>query len=50
MLTDITLGQYYPGNSCIHRLDPRTKILAVLFYMVMVFLANSPLSNEILIG
>ena len=50
MLTDITLGQYYPGNSCIHRLDPRTKILAVLFYMVMVFLANSPLSYGILIG
>lgn len=50
MLTDITLGQYYPGNSCIHRLDPRTKILAVLFYMVMVFLAASPLSYGILIG
>lgn len=50
MLTDITLGQYYPGNSCIHRLDPRTKILAVLFYMVMVFLANSPLSYGILIA
>ena len=50
MLTDITLGQYYPGNSCIHRLDPRTKILAVLFYMVMVFLANSLLSYGILIG
>ena len=44
MLTDITLGQYYPGNSCIHRLDPRTKILSVLFYMVMVFMADSPLS------
>ncbi|WP_270421455.1 energy-coupling factor transporter transmembrane component T family protein [Acidaminococcus massiliensis] len=50
MLTDITLGQYYPGNSCIHQLDPRTKILAVLFYMVMVFLAASPLSYGILIG
>ena len=50
MLTDITLGQYYPGNSCIHRLDPRTKILAVLFYMGMVFLAASPLSYGILIA
>ena len=50
MLTDITLGQYYPGNSCIHRLDPRTKILAVLFYMVMVFLAETPLSYGVLIG
>lgn len=37
MLTEITLGQYYPGSSPIHHLDPRTKILGVLFYMVMVF-------------
>ena len=50
MLTDITLGQYYPGNSCIHRLDPRTKILSVLFYMVMVFMADSPLSYGLLIA
>ena len=50
MLTDITLGQYYPGSSCIHHLDPRTKILAVLFFMVMVFLAVSPLSYGLLIG
>ncbi len=50
MLTDITLGQYYPGESCIHHLDPRTKILAVLFYMVMVFLAETPLSYGVLIG
>ncbi|WP_270440840.1 energy-coupling factor transporter transmembrane protein EcfT [Acidaminococcus provencensis] len=50
MLTDITLGQYYPGNSCIHRLDPRTKILSVLFYMVMVFMADSPLSYGMLIA
>ena len=50
MLTDITLGQYYPGNSCIHHLDPRTKILAVLFFMVMVFLAVSPVSYGLLIA
>ena len=50
MLTDITLGQYYPGNSCIHRLDPRSKILSVLFYMVMVFMADSPLSYGLLIA
>ena len=29
-LKDITLGQYFPGNSLLHRLDPRTKILAVV--------------------
>lgn len=50
MLSDITLGQYYPGSSCIHRLDPRTKILAVLCYMVMVFLADVPISYGILIA
>ena len=37
MLKDITLGQYFPGNSFIHRLDPRTKILSMIVYIVMVF-------------
>ena len=41
MLTDITLGQYYPGNSCIHRLDPRTKILAVLFYICLLYTSDA---------
>lgn len=40
-MLDITLGQYYPGNSFIHRLDPRTKILTTLILVVAVFLANS---------
>ena len=40
-MLDITLGQYYPGNSFIHRLDPRTKILATLLLIVAVFLANT---------
>ena len=30
MLKDITLGQYFPGNSPIHRMDPRTKLLALI--------------------
>ena len=30
MLADITLGQYYPGTSFVHKLDPRTKILATM--------------------
>lgn len=42
MLKDITLGQYMPGNSFIHRLDPRTKILLTLLYIVMVFCVSSP--------
>ncbi len=38
MIRDITLGQYYPGNSWIHRLDPRVKIIATLLYIVALFL------------
>lgn len=37
MIRDITLGQYYPGESCIHRLDPRTKIIATLVYVAAIF-------------
>ncbi len=37
MLKDITLGQYFPGNSFVHRLDPRTKILFVIVYITMIF-------------
>ena len=40
-MLDITLGQYYPGNSFIHRLDPRTKILTTMLLIVAIFLANS---------
>ncbi len=39
-MTNITLGQYFPGNSSIHRLDPRTKILLMLLYIVLVFLVR----------
>lgn len=37
MLNDITLGQYFPGTSFIHRLDPRTKILLVIALIVLIF-------------
>lgn len=39
MLKDITLGQYFPGNSFIHRLDPRTKLISLVAYIVCLFLA-----------
>ncbi len=39
-LKDITLGQYFPGNSVVHRLDPRTKLIAVVLYIVALFLAS----------
>ena len=41
MLKDITLGQYFPGSSPLHRLDPRTKIILTVVYIVGVFLADS---------
>ena len=41
MLRDITLGQYYNTKSVIHSLDPRTKILGTLVYMVSLFAFNS---------
>ena len=40
MLKDITLGQYIPGNSIAHRLDPRTKILLVTLYIIALFSAK----------
>ena len=40
MLKDITLGQYFPGNSVIHRLDPRTKLLLLIAYIVALFSAS----------
>ena len=39
MLKDITLGQYFPGNSVIHRLDPRTKLILLVVYIVALFMA-----------
>ncbi len=40
MLKDITLGQYFPGNSPIHRLDPRTKLIGMIAYIVVVFVIS----------
>ena len=37
MLKDITLGQYFPGNTVAHRLDPRTKLIMVVLYIVALF-------------
>ena len=39
MLKDITLGQFFPGNSVIHRLDPRTKLVMLVVYIVALFTA-----------
>ena len=41
MLRDITLGQFFPGNSLLHKIDPRIKIIISISYIVAVFLATS---------
>ena len=41
MIRDITLGQYYPGNSWVHRLDPRVKIIATLLFIVELFIVDN---------
>ena len=40
MLKDITLGQFFPGDTIVHRLDPRTKLILVFLYIVALFQAN----------
>ncbi|MCL2843663.1 MAG: energy-coupling factor transporter transmembrane protein EcfT [Oscillospiraceae bacterium] len=44
MLRDITLGQYFPGDTVIHRLDPRTKLIMVMVYLVALFSAGTALT------
>ena len=44
MISDITLGQFFPGVSYLHRLDPRTKIIISLIFIIAVFLANTPVA------
>ncbi len=44
MLKDITVGQYYPSGSVVHKLDPRLKILALIATIVFIFIAKSPLA------
>ena len=48
MLRDITLGQYFPGDTLIHRLDPRTKILVVILYIIALFISTSYVTYAIM--
>jgi len=50
MLKDITLGQYFPGNSVIHRMDPRTKLVGLIIYIVALFTAASWVSYGIMLA
>ena len=49
-IKDITLGQYFPGNTVIHRMDPRTKLLFTVLYIVALFMAKSLLTYAIMFG
>ena len=48
MLKDITLGQFFPGHSLIHKLDPRTKLVMLVVYIVALFLATSWISYGVM--
>lgn len=48
MLSDITIGQYFPGSSILHRLDPRTKVVLLFFYLILIFVCRSAISYAIL--
>lgn len=49
MLKDITLGQYFPGTSVVHRLDPRTKLITLVVYIVALFCAKSWISYGVVL-
>ena len=49
MLKDITLGQYFPGKSPIHLLDPRTKLIMLVVYIVALFMATSWVSYGLML-
>ena len=44
MLKDITLGQYFPGDTVVHKLDPRTKLILTIVYIAALFIAKGPIS------
>ncbi len=43
MIKDITIGQYFPGHSPVHRMDPRMKLILTIFYIVILFVVSNPL-------
>ena len=46
-ISDITIGQFFPGNSPVHRLDPRTKLVITAVFIVMLFVARSTLALSV---
>ncbi|MCL2226069.1 MAG: energy-coupling factor transporter transmembrane protein EcfT [Oscillospiraceae bacterium] len=50
MLKDITLGQFFPGNTVVHRLDPRMKLVLTLIYITALFLAQGLFGYALMLG
>ena len=50
MLKDITLGQYFPGQTVVHRLDPRIKLVLTIVFIVAVFMAKTFLGYVLILG
>ena len=50
MLRDITLGQYFPGESVIHRLDPRIKIILTFSYIILLFVAKGVIGYAVMLA
>ena len=44
-MDNMILGRYIPGNSIVHRLDPRSKLVAMILLIMIVFWANNPITN-----
>ena len=41
MISDITLGQFFPGKSVVHRMDPRVKLCLTVYFIVLIFCAQN---------
>lgn len=50
MIKDITIGQYFPGNSFIHKLDPRAKLIITVLFIVIIFMCKNFLSLALMFG
>ena len=49
MLKDVTLGQFFPGNSLLHRADPRAKLILAVLYIVFLFVAGNAVSFSLML-
>ena len=50
MIKDITLGQFFPGNSILHKLDPRIKIVLMFFYIAMLFIVRTAVGYVLVVS